>query len=176
MKKHLFFYVSIALVLAACGSTYVEYDYDKSVSFQKYTAYQYDFSEASGLSEFDEKRFVKYTDSLLQSRGFTRTDNNDIFIKFVASEFETASRNTLGVGLGSGGGNVGVGVSGGIPIGGREMHQQMITTFYEARKGQKTIWEAISESDLKVKATPLQRDAHYKKLVEKIFSKYPPKE
>lgn len=166
----------IVLIFTSCGSTYVDYDYDKSVSFQKYTTYQYDFSEDSGLSEFDEQRMVNYTDSLLQSRGFQRTDYNDIFIKFVASEYETASRNTIGLGLGGGGRSVGVGVSGGIPIGGNEIHQQIITTFYEAREEQKTVWEATSDSDLKVKSTPHKRDAYYQKLVEKIFSKYPPQE
>lgn len=163
------------LVLASCGTTFVDYDYDKSASFTTYTTYQYDFSEETGLSAFDEKRFIKYTDSLLQSRGLQRTDYNDIFIKIIASEFETTSRNTLGVGIGGGGGNGVIGVGGGIPIGGREMHQEIITTIYEAREGQKTLWEATSESDLKTKATPQKKQEHYKKLVTKIFSKYPPK-
>lgn len=165
----------ITSFLVSCGSTYVDYDYDKNIPFSTFTTYQYDVSEPSGLSDFDQQRFIKYTDSLLQSRGLRRTDYNDIFIKVEASEFETASRNTLGVGLGGGGGGGIIGVSGGIPIGGRETHQQIITTIYQARESQKTLWEATSESDLKTKASPQKRDDHYKKLVIKIFSKYPPK-
>lgn len=170
-----FLYLLCTSLLLSCGSTFVDYDYDKSASFKSYTNYQYDFSEETGLSAFDQKRFIKYTDSILQSRGLRRTDYNDIFIKIIAFEFEGRSRNTLGIGLGGGGGLGGVSIGGGIPIGGRETHQQIITTIYDAREVQKTLWEATSESDLKVKASPQSRDDHFKRLVEKIFSKYPPK-
>ncbi|MEP0263866.1 DUF4136 domain-containing protein [Dokdonia sp.] len=167
--------LSVAVFITSCGSTFVDYDYDEKASFDTYKTYQYDFREPSGLSEFDERRFVKFTDSVLQSRGYQRTDYNSLSIVIQASEYETTSRNTLGVGIGSGGGNVGVGVSGGIPIGGREQHQQIILEFYDMDHGGTLVWQAISESDVKVKSTPNQRDAYFKKLIEKIFKKYPPK-
>lgn len=166
----------LLFIVSSCGTTFVDYDYDKNVTFQNYKTYQYDFSEATGFSTFDEQRFVKYTDSLLVSRDFERTDYNEIFIKFTVDEYETRSRNTIGVGVGGGGGNVGVGVSGGIPIGGPEIHQQIVVTIYDAAGEQNTIWEATAESDIKMKASPEKRDAHFKKVVEKIFSGYPPKE
>ncbi len=152
---------------------FVDYDYDTKKDISQYKTYQYDFSEPSGLSEFDERRFVKYTDSLLQSRGFSKTDYNDIFIKITSDEFETNSRNTLGVGLGGGSRSVGVGVNGGIPLGGRERHLQLIVTIYEAHDAQETLWEATSESDIKVKADLEKKESHFKKLVEKIFKVYP---
>ena len=167
--------LGVTIFLTSCGTTFVDYDYDEKASFDTYKTYQYDFREATGLSEFDERRFVKFTDSVLQSRGYQRTDYNSLSIVIQASEYETTSRNTLGVGIGSGGGNVGVGVSGGIPIGGREQHQQIILEFYDMDNGGTLVWQAISESDVKVKANPNQRDAYFKKLIEKIFKKYPPK-
>jgi len=153
---------------------YVDYDYDEATSFDGYKTYQYDLREPTQLSAFDERRLIRYTDSVLESKGYTRTDYNSLSIKIQASEYETTSRNTLGVGFGGGGGNVGVGVNGGIPIGGREQHLQITLEFYDMDHGAKLIWQAISESDVKVKATPDQRDAYFKKLVEKIFKKYPP--
>ncbi|MFT5892709.1 MAG: hypothetical protein ACI9Y7_002821 [Dokdonia sp.] len=167
--------VCIAVFVSSCGTMYVDYDYDEKASFGLYKTYQYDFRKPTGFSEFDERRFIKFTDSVLESKGYTRTDYNSLSILIQASEYETSSRNTLGVGVGSGGGNVGVGVSGGIPIGGREQHQQITLEFYDMDHGGTLVWQAISESDVKVKATPDQRDAYFKKLVEKIFKKYPPK-
>lgn len=165
----------LALLITSCGTTFVDYDYDEKASFDSYKTYQYDLREPTGLSEFDERRFIKFTDSVLESKGYTRTDYNSLSILIQASEYETASRNTVGVGLGGGGGNVGVGISGGIPIGGREQHQQITLEFYDMDHGGTLVWQAISESDVKVKSTPNQRDAYFKKLVEKIFKQYPPK-
>lgn len=164
----------ITLLLWSCGSTYVEYDYDKAVDFTKYKTYNYDWDQVSGFSEFDERRFIKSTDSLLQSRGWRLVENPQVRIAAQSSEYETASRNAIGVGLGGGGGNVGVGVNGGIPIGGRELHRALDVTFIDAMTNQ-VVWEAQSESDLKAKATPDRRDAYFVKLVTKIFKKYPPK-
>lgn len=172
----IFLCLIICVLLTSCGTTFVDYDYDTKVDFSKLTSYNYDFSESTGLLEFDERRVVKYTDSMLQSRGYIKTETNDFFIKITSEEYETRSRNTLGVGVGGGGGTVGVGVSGGIPIGGPERHLKMVVTVYKALGNQATVWEAISESDIKVNAKPDKRDAHFKKLVEKIFNKFPPEQ
>lgn len=165
----------IGLVLTGCASMHVDYDYDQKVDFSSFESYQYDFQEGSGLSELDERRFIQYTDSILGAKGYKLAERPDIWIVVRAQEYETQSRNTLGVGVGSGGGNVGVGVSGGIPIGGNELHQIIEISFID-NKNDRVIWEARSESDLKLKSKPAQRDAHFKKLVSKIFKKYPPEQ
>ena len=169
------FLIGITVFITSCGSTFVDYDYDEKASFESYKTYQYDLREPTGLSEFDERRFIKFTDSILEAKGYTRTDYNSLSILIQASEYETTSRNTIGVGLGGGGRNGGIGVSGGIPIGGREQHQQITLEFYDMDHGGTLVWQAISESNVKVKSTPVQRDIYFKKLVEKIFKKYPPK-
>jgi len=166
MMMRILVFFCLAAFITSCGTTFVDYDYDEKASFDSYKTYQYDLRESTGLSEFDERRFIKFTD---------RTDYNSISIVIQASEYETTSRNTVGIGFGGVGRNGGVGVSGGIPIGGREQHQQITVEFYDMDHGAKLVWQAISESDVKVKTTPNQRDTHYKKLVEKIFKKYPPK-
>ena len=168
----LLFIISFFL-LTSCGSIYAEHDYDEKATFTSYKTYNYDFAEGTALSEFDERRFIKYTDSVLQFKGLTLSENPDLWITLSTEAYETQSRNTLGIGLGSGGGNVGVGVSGGIPIGGRELHQNIQVSLINSGTNA-VVWEAISESDVKLKSTPVQRDAYFKKLVAKIFKKYPP--
>ncbi len=175
MKKQLLFYLLATFILASCGSIYVEYDYDEKASFNNYKTYNYDFGEGTGLSEFDDRRFIKYTDSVLQLKGLILSDNPDLWVTLVSEEYETQSRNTLGVGLGGGGGNVGVGVSGGIPIGGRELHQNIQVSMINSTSNT-VVWEAISDSDVKLKSNPAQRDAYFQKLAAKIFKKYPPEQ
>lgn len=174
MKKQLLFYLMLAMLLTSCGSIYVDHDYEKNIDFTAFKSYQYDIPEGSGLSEFDERRFIRYTDSILQAQGYVLSETPDLWMEIRANEYEAQSRNTLGVGIG-GGGNVGVGVSGGIPIGGSEMHQVIEVTIIQASNNA-TIWEATSDSDIKLKAKPAQRDAHFQKLVTKIFRKFPPEQ
>lgn len=159
-------------LLTACGSTFIDYDYDKNVDFTTYKTYAYDYERIVGFSEFDEKRFTKSVDSILESRGFRFSETPDILVGANSSEVETQSRNTLGIGIGSGGGNLGIGVSGGIPLGGREMHRELTITIYDEDKNT-TVWEAISESDLKIKASANQKDVYFDKLIAKIFKKFP---
>ncbi len=163
----------LGFLLLGCGSTFVDYDYDTGVDFTQYTSYNYDWENISGLSEFDERRYIKSTDSLLQARGWTLSNDPDILIRAQSSEIETSSRNTIGIGIGGVGGNVGGGVSGGIPVGGRELHRELIVSIVDVSKNT-IVWEARSESDLKVNATPQQREIYFSKLVTKIFKKYPP--
>jgi len=155
---------------------YVDYDYDQKTDYNQFRTYAFDLGEdGSGLSDFDERRFIKYSDSILQGKGLAFSENPDIWITLAAEEYETQSRNTLGVGLGGGGGGLGVGVSGGIPIGGAELRQRIQVNFVQSTTNA-VIWEATSESDLKAKSKPAQRDAHFQKLTTRIFKKYPPEQ
>ncbi len=172
MMRFFLCFIAVAL-LSSCGSTYVDYDYDKKVDFSKYNTYAYDFDRITGFTEFDEKRFIKVIDSVLESKELFFSETPDVLISAQSKDYETQSRNTLGVGIGSGGGNVGVGVSGGIPVGGREQHRNLKVTIYD-EKTNSAIWEAISESDLKTKATPQEREIYFTELVSEIFKKYPP--
>jgi hypothetical protein len=164
----------VSVLLTSCGAVYVEYDYDKHAPFDSYATYNYNFVEEDNLSEFDQKRYVKYSDSLLQSRGLQLAEHPDLWITTTAKSFEASSRNTLGVGVGGGGGYGGVSVGGGIPIGGREEHLELTIDFYDS-KTQKYIWQAYAESSRKLNATPPERDAYFLKIVSKVYSKYPPK-
>ncbi|TVZ53168.1 uncharacterized protein DUF4136 [Dokdonia sp. Hel_I_53] len=159
--------------LNSCGSTFVEYDYDKNVDFSKYQTFAYDYENISGFSDFDEKRFTKAVDTVLEARGWAFSETAEMLIGAQSTTYETTSRNALGVGIGGSGGSVGVGVSGGIPMGGRELHRVLTLTMYD-ENSKATIWEAISESDLKVNATPEQREEYFYNLISKILKKFPP--
>lgn len=171
MKFFLLFLGTI--VLTSCGAT-VGVDYDQETDFSKFTTYNYYPDIESGLNELDNKRIMQTTDSLLQQRGFTKSETPQLMINFYAAESVSNSRNTLGIGIGGGGGNVGVGVSGGIPIGGRVINQQLTMDFIDTSRDE-LVWQAVADGELKEKSTPEQKEAYFATVLSKILKKYPPK-
>ncbi len=163
----------ISIVLTSCGAT-VAVDYDEQVDFSTYNSYNYYPNIDSGLNELDDNRIIKITDSLLQQRGFVKSETPQIYINFYARERVSSSRNTIGIGVGGGGGNVGVGISGGIPIGGNVINQQLTMDFIDVEKDN-LVWQAVAEGEMKERATPQQKEAYYVSVIQKILKKYPPK-
>jgi len=170
--KHLLLIVATA-ILISCGAT-VNYDYDTETDFSGYKTYDFYPNISSNLSELDNARVIKSTDSILQLRGFTKSNSPDFLINFFASEFITKSSTTIGFGVGGGGHNGGVGVSGGVPVGGNEINQQLTFDFID-EKTDKLIWKAEGNDVLKVKANTAQKDAYYFSLISKMLKGYPPK-
>jgi len=165
--------IGIAL-LSSCRAVYVEYDYDMKINFDSYATYNYNFIEGNDWSEFDQRRYLKYTDSVLQSKGLQVAESPDFWITTTAKSYEGSSRNTLGLGIGGGGGAVGVSVGGGIPIGVREEHLELTIDFYDSETKQ-YVWQAYSESSQKLNVTPSERASYFEKIISKIYSKFPPK-
>ena len=167
-----FFLGCCLLFLISCGTT-VGIDYDEAIDFSKYTTYNYYPSVDSGLNELDDKRIMHVADSLLQLRGFTKSETPQLYINFYANESLSNSRNTIGIGVGSGGRNGGIGVSGGIPIGGSVVDQQFTIDFIDVSKDN-LVWQAVADATYKEKATPQQKERHYVMVLRKILAKYPP--
>ncbi len=161
------------LLLVSCGAT-VAVDYDQKIDFSQYQTFNYYPGIESGLSDLDDQRIIKITDSLLQQRGFTRSEDPQFLINFFASEFLSASRSSIGIGLGGGGGNVGVGVSGGIPVGGNVVNQRLTIDFVDAAQDE-LIWQAVADGELKEKSTAARKESYYWAVLSKIMKKYPPK-
>lgn len=162
----------LVLLIVSCGAPRVTYDYDKNTDFGKYKTYNFYPEIKTGLSELDNKRLFRQTDSILQSKGFKRTATPDFFVNISVSAYEDANRNTVGVGVGGGGRNVGGGISIGLPIGGARINQELIFDFVDVRKDE-LFWQAVAQGHYKEKATPEQRELYFKKVVEKVFSEYP---
>lgn len=167
------YFLMLSVLLFSCGPT-VGIDYDKQTNFAQYTTYNYFPEIKSGLNDLDNDRIMNAADSLLQSRGFIKSETPQIYVNFFARETISNSRNTIGIGIGSGGGNVGVGVSGGIPIGGREVNQQLTLDFIDVNKDD-LVWQAVIDGSFKEKARPKVREAYYISIINKVLDKYPPK-
>jgi hypothetical protein len=161
------------LFLFSCGTT-VGIDYDNATDFTQYTTYNFYPDIQSGLNELDDKRIMRVTDSIMQLRGFSKSDTPQLFVNFFASEVLSNSRNTIGIGIGGGGRNVGGGISGGIPIGGKMINQQLTVDFIDVTKDD-LVWQAVADGDYKEKASPRQKEVYYASVIAKILKKYPPR-
>ncbi len=169
-----FKFLLVALLLTSCGA-YVRYDYEKSTDFTKYKTYNYFDDMETGLSQLDTKRIVRAIDAKLATMGLTRSDNPDFYIDIQSQDIQNRNNTSFGVGAGGTGGNVGGGVAVGIPLNSNHKTREIIIDFVDKKQNERLFWQAISESTYRPKASPENRDEAFIKLVEKIFSGYPPK-
>ncbi|MEM8927802.1 MAG: DUF4136 domain-containing protein [Bacteroidota bacterium] len=169
-----FFLALMALVLlTGCSSVRVDYDYEKSTDFSNYTTYNYFVDMETGLSPLDERRLLRILDSTLQARGFLLSEEPDFLVNIISQEYRNAPQNSVGVGVGGTNRNVGGGVSIGIPVGGSQLGRSIQFDLVDSQKNA-LYWQAISDSGFRSNASPLVREEQLRKVVEKVFSKFPP--
>ena len=171
MKSMRYFFLCL---LVSCSSAKVISDYDSQTDFSAYKTYAFFEDTGNGLNELDIRRLQNAIKSQLALQGFKEVENPDVFINFISKKEEVQNKNTIGVGIGGGGGNVGFGVSGGIPIGGKRIIEE-ITIELVAAKTDHLIWQGVLASRLKSKTTPEKRNILLKEVAQKILMTYPPK-
>ncbi len=173
-KMNRFKILFLLLVTYSCSPIYVTYDYDKAIDFSNYKTYNYFSDMEPGLSELDTKRLLDALDLQMKEKGFELSNTPDFFIDIKSSEFQGVQRETVGVGIGGTGRNVGGGISIGLPIGQANVNRQITIDFVDENKKQ-LFWQAVSESSFNPNATPEKREAKLNAIVEKVLTKYPPK-
>ena len=167
-------YILILVLVSSCG-TVVNYDYDTSTDFTKYKTYNYFSDMQTGLSQLDTKRIMRSIDAKLTEMGLVLSENPDFFIDIQSQDVMNRNNSTVGVGAGGGSRGGFGGVSVGIPLGGSQNTRQIVIDFVDKKQNEKLFWQAVSESNYNENASPEKRQAYFDALVEKIFSKYPPK-
>ena len=172
MMKH-FLVLITALTLFSCGSTKVAYDYDEQINFESYKTYNYIADMQTGLSQLDVNRLIDATDVVMEAKGFTKSETPDLLINIVADQYETAPQNSVGIGVGGGSYGGGVSVGAGIPLGGRKDHQTITFDLVDAQQDM-LVWQAVSDSNVAVNTNPQDRVTYFTKVVQKVFSEFPP--
>lgn len=166
-------YILILCCLISCNAVRVNYDYDKVTDFSNYTTYNYFQDMESGLSQLDEKRLLNILDSTLQAKGYLLSEEPEFLINIKSTVYQSNSGSNVGVGVGGGGRNVGGGLSIGIPVGNSGVKRQLLFDFVDANKNT-LFWQADTESGFRDNAAPIDREEQLKRVVIKVFSKYPP--
>lgn len=161
------------LFLASCASVRVRYDYDRRAEFPRFTTYSYWADSATGLSELDERRLLRVLDSLLPTKGLERTDTPGMWIRITSGVYRPAPGTTAGVGVGGTGGDIGGGVTIGIPVNGSGLRRDITFTLLDGAGGE-VFWEATGSTSFRDGGTPWEREEGLRRVVLKVFSKYPP--
>lgn len=167
-------YLVLLLLVVSCTPIRVTYDFERTTDFSKYKTYNYYSDVNTGLSELDTKRLLDALDTSLQAKGFTLAEKPDFYIDIKSSEYQEDQHSSVGVGMGGTGRHVGGGISFGIPIGQSNINRQIQFDFVD-ENAHSLFWQAVSESSYSPNATPEDREAHFKAIVDKVLSGFPPK-
>ncbi|RAV30584.1 DUF4136 domain-containing protein [Sinomicrobium soli] len=164
----------VLLLLGSCAS--VKTDYDPSVSFSSYRTFGFYPEMRSGLNQLDEKRVTAAVEALLKTRGMTLSDTPDMYINIFTRNYERPYNSSVGIGVGTGGRRGGIGISGGIPIPIRSNAASQEVTFDLIDAGRDELfWQGVYEVKVRNNASPEAKEAMYHKVVQKVFSRYPPR-
>ena len=170
----------ILITLSSCSSVMVNADYDKKVSFANYKSYAYLKSgiDKAEISDLDKKRILNSIDEVMQSKGFSKSENPDVLISIFTKERERVDvYQNYGFGWGAGWGwGWGWGWN---PYWG--MGYSNVTTTPEGTlfidiidaKTKELVWQGEGSGYL-TKNTE-KKEARIKEFVSKILEQYPPK-
>jgi hypothetical protein len=150
------------------------YDYDTKTNFTKYTTYHFFDDVGDGLNELDVKRFTRSVDAVMDSLQIKKTEKPSFFINVISEKSDVVG-DDLGVGIGGGGRNIGIGISTGISFGGKKVNERITIDFVDAASNQ-LFWQGTLNVKVREKIKPKEREVLVQKLIQKILSKYPPKE
>ena len=173
VRRYIFITTLLALTVS-CSAVRVNYDYDANTNFSNYVTYDYFIDMETGLSQLDEKRLLRVLDSTLQAKGYLLSGEPDFLINIMSQEYQSGAQNNVGVGIGGTNRNVGGGISIGIPVGNTSWERRIQFDFVDSRKN-KLFWQGVAQSGFRENASPLVREEQLRKVVEKVFSKFPPK-
>lgn len=177
MKKNidvLVFLIACALFLFSCGAPRMVYDYDKEADFSKYTSFDFYPDIELYMSPFDSARVVEQFEKALSVKGIKRASDPGISVNILSEQFETPSRNNVGIGVGGTGRNVGVGISGQIPLQSNTLTQVFTIEFIDTSKDL-LVWQCVYEGRFNLNMAPENKEAYYRQVFEKILRGYPPK-
>jgi len=169
-----FQYIFVAFFITSCGGPRAVYDYDETAGFSNISTYQIFPDLETGMNQLDEQRLVTILNEQLAQKGFSTSQDPQIYVNFYSTEYQTPTRNSVGIGVGGTGRNVGVGVSGGIPIGGPENYRRVTFDFIDVQNDA-LIWQAVVEGKFDNNTSPEKRAESLRKMVEEALEGYPPK-
>lgn len=161
--------IVLSVIFISCGTARVAYDYDENKDFSTLKTYNYYPKLSTGLSDLDERRLLDATDSILVLKGFQKSNTPEVYINFKNKVYETPSRNSVGIGIGSGP----LVIGGNVPVSMPDQHIQLTVDMVDVTKDE-LLWQAEIDDVQNSKNTPQNRKAFFEVMMQKVFSKYPP--
>ena len=155
--KYLVF--SLLILLTSCATTVgVEYDYE--TDFTNYKTYSFNPKMESKLDTLEDKLIMGIANKLLPADNLLKSETPQVYVNFYVNEKEVLSKNTVTVGF--------------IPIGKKVNSQQFNFELIDASTN-KMLWKAVAKDEMKLNASPSEKEKYYTGILQKILIKYPPK-
>lgn len=88
--NYLFFLALFGFFLASCKTVSVTYDFDHSADFNTFKTYNFHQKgiDKLELNDLDKRRILSAIEANLASKGFTKSENPDLYINVLASSKE----------------------------------------------------------------------------------------
>ena len=181
MKKLIFLF-SILIIVASCSTIRVSSDFDKAAPFAKYKTYAFTPEALSlPINDLNRNRLLTAIETELAAKGFTKSDNPDVFIdmQLKGEEVQTATATTTGGYPGYGyGGGYRYGWGGGFSTTTIDYDTYVEGTLFidmiDIQKKQ-LVWQGRGTKTLEPDASQQKREENINYAVKQIFLQYPPK-
>src|SRR5690606_12985013 len=155
----IFSFLVLLFILTSCATTVgVEYDYE--TDFSNYKTYNYNPEMDSKLSPLDDKIILDIADKLLLTKNLHKSETPQVYVNFYVDEKTHLSKNTVTVGF--------------IPIGKKVNSQQFNFELINASNNN-ILWKAVAKDEMKLNASPSEKEKYYTGILQEILIKYPPK-
>ncbi len=169
-------FLVIVVIVAACSSIKVSYDYDKTTDLSKYKTYAYSADALKlGVDDLNRDRIIAAIDAEMAARGITKSDNPDALIDLIL----TAKEQTQATAYNTGGGYYGrYGYGGGFGT-----TQINYSTYIDGtlfinlidKTSEKIVWQGRGTKTIDEDASPKKRESNINYAVKSIFYNYPVK-
>lgn len=86
----LFVFIITAVLLTSCNTVRVTYDFDRATDFNTYKTYNFHQKgiDKLELNDLDKRRILAAIDVQMAAKGFTKSDNPQLYINVLASSKE----------------------------------------------------------------------------------------
>lgn len=90
MKANSIFIVILLMFFTACSTVRVSYDFDKNTNFNSFKTYNFHQKGIDKLevNDLDKRRILGAIEQQMAAKGFTKSDNPDLYINVLASSKE----------------------------------------------------------------------------------------
>ena len=176
MKKiTLYFALGLVLLIPACSSITVSYDYDKTANFAAYKTYAYTPEALSlAIGDLNRDRIIASIDAEMAARGITKSDSPDALIDLIVQ----AKERTEATATNSGGYYGRYGYGGGFTTTHIDYNQYVDGTLFINlidKSTEKMVWQGRGTKTLDENASPEKKETNIKNAVKMIFAKFPVK-
>lgn len=165
------------ILLFACASLSVSYDYDKNADFAKYQTYAFDEQvDQLKVNQLDKNRVITAIENEMNARGYKKSSSPDLLVGIHTRVEQEQSATATTTGAGMYGGPWRYGFGGGFTTTNVDINKYDVgTLFINVIDGgsKEIIWQGRGTKTLAENVSPEKKEERINAAVASIFKKYP---